>query len=522
MNSDARDSGLPVVSSLEHFSGPSRGRVTWLDGSALDLCLDAERNVHVEHAGSARLCEDHVARFHRAEDSYEVDTPDDVPVWVNRTPIATRRLAHGDMIEFGESGPLSRFRIHRDSEPGRKTVPDIFSDSVAYLRTSRQPAATRTYRAFFGLVRQLTFETTLLFRLTVLVAIVSLAAFAYQQHRISQRLQQRIESGVARLDSVATALARTREEALHPSDLAEMREEFGRRLISNAERLEVLERRSKAIGRVITESLPSIAFLQGSYGFRDRNSELMLRHVVNDQGDPLVSPWGQPLLSLEGEGPLAEVNFLGTGFFIGDQGVLITNRHVAIPWGKSSEAEMLAADDLEPVMMKFVVYLPGVAEAAPVELLLASENADLAILKRLGDSQPQTGLELATGPPAPGDEVIVMGYPTGLRSMLAQSGEAFLEDLEATSNTGFWDVAARLAEAGHIVPLASRGIVGQVSPAAIVYDAETTHGGSGGPVLDMSGKVVAVNAAILPEFGGSNIGVPAAKVRALLQEAAIR
>ena len=41
-------------------------------------------------------------------------------------------------------------------------------------------------------------------------------------------------------------------------------------------------------------------------------------------------------------------------------------------------------------------------------------------------------------------------------------------------------------------------------------------------MLDMNGDVVAVNAAILPEYGGSNLGVPAAKVRALLEEAGLR
>ena len=58
--------------------------------------------------------------------------------------------------------------------------------------------------------------------------------------------------------------------------------------------------------------------------------------------------------------------------------------------------------------------------------------------------------------------------------------------------------------------------MGQVTGDAIVYDAETTHGGSGGPVLGVDGKVVAVNAAIIPRFGGSNLGVPASEARRLI------
>ena len=60
-------------------------------------------------------------------------------------------------------------------------------------------------------------------------------------------------------------------------------------------------------------------------------------------------------------------------------------------------------------------------------------------------------------------------------------------------------VARRLAKTGHVTPLASRGIVGQTTSAYVVYDAETTSGGSGGPVLDLDGRVVAVNAAIIPQ-----------------------
>ena len=218
---------------------------------------------------------------------------------------------------------------------------------------------------------------------------------------------------------------------------------------------------------------------------------------------------------------MAELQFTGTGFIVAESGVLVTNRHVALPW-ENDASEEKADQDLEPVMIKFVAYLPGKAKAVPVELLRASESADLAVLHREDEQRAIPSLRLADAPPTAGVEVIVMGYPTGLRSMLAQSGEAFIGELQKTENTGFWSVAARLAEKGYIAPLASRGIVGQATAAAIVYDAETTHGGSGGPVLDMNGDVIAVNAAILPEYGGSNLGVPAAKVRELLDEAGLR
>ena len=49
-----------------------------------------------------------------------------------------------------------------------------------------------------------------------------------------------------------------------------------------------------------------------------------------------------------------------------------------------------------------------------------------------------------------------------------------------------------------------------------MYDAGTTHGGSGGPVLGLDGRVYAVNAAILPDFEGSNLGVPASEAHLLL------
>ena len=274
--------------------------------------------------------------------------------------------------------------------------------------------------------------------------------------------------------------------------------------------------------RVIAGSIPSVVFIQGAYGFRERATKRMLRHVVDDDGRPLVSALGQPLISLEGGREVAERQFTGTGFAVGDGNALVTNRHVALPWENDASAVDLAGQGLEPGMIKLIVYQPGNAAAIPVELLRASEDADLAILKFKDEAVSILGLRLAADAPVAGDEIIVMGYPTGLRSMLAQSGKSFVEELQKTKDTGFWSGAARLAKQGYIAPLASRGIVGQSTAAIIVYDAETTQGCSGGPVFDTEGLVVAVNTAVLPEYGGSNFGVPATKVRELLAQAGIR
>ena len=81
----------------------------------------------------------------------------------------------------------------------------------------------------------------------------------------------------------------------------------------------------------------------------------------------------------------------------------------------------------------------------------------------------------------------------------------------------FWQIGRRLSDDRLIAPLATVGVVGQVTGGSVVYDAETTYGGSGGPVLNLDGRVLAVNAAILPQFGGSNMGVPAAEALRLLR-----
>ena len=59
-----------------------------------------------------------------------------------------------------------------------------------------------------------------------------------------------------------------------------------------------------------------------------------------------------------------------------------------------------------------------------------------------------------------------------------------------------------------IRPLITQGHIGDILPDKIVFDAQTTSGGSGGPVFNHQGKVIGVTYAILKGFGGSNFGIP--------------
>jgi len=90
--------------------------------------------------------------------------------------------------------------------------------------------------------------------------------------------------------------------------------------------------------------------------------------------------------------------------------------------------------------------------------------------------------------------------------------------LHQQEQTDFWQLAQTLAAKGFIKPLSSSGIVAQNTSEFLVYDAATTHGGSGGPVLSSSGEVVAVNAAILQGYSGSNFGVPVQKLLDLIAQ----
>jgi len=104
--------------------------------------------------------------------------------------------------------------------------------------------------------------------------------------------------------------------------------------------------------------------------------------------------------------------------------------------------------------------------------------------------------------------LVSIGYATGLAAILARAGEDTVQQIVAATNGNPKQVMAELARRNLIRPLTTQGHIGDVLKDKIVYDAQTTSGGSGGPLFNREGKVVGVTYAVVKGFGGSNFGVP--------------
>jgi S1-C subfamily serine protease len=503
---------------LENLTGRSKGSVDWLSEDAITVFVAPRGELLLGDDQSPQEDAEEVATLRWTGDSYVIQATGERYIWVNGHRINSVLLMHGDMIEFEEHGPMSRYRLCQKSFPTKWPIDEIFGDAVSYARSSRRPLRGRVSVAVRESLRRMVVQTTIVFRLAVVAAFCFVLAFGVVLYRNDQALQARLAQDARTIEAVTVLLSQTREEALSDRDLLVLQQQLERQLMLNTERLKTLEQRSDAASRVIAQAVSSIAFLQGAFGLRHIESGAILREVLGPDGQPLKTPFGQPRIEPNGNGPPAEFQFTGTGFLLKNGQHLVTNRHVAMPWTVGDRATAFEASGLAPEILRLIAYLPDVPEPINATLIGTSETADVALLTIAPLQFDDRGLALVQARPRIGDAVFLLGYPTGLKALIAQAGQEFLEKMSESGTTGFWSVAQELSQGNLIRPLASGGIVAQINAGAILYDAETTVGGSGGPALNRDGEVVAINAAILPEFGGSNIGVPVSHLQDLLSK----
>ncbi len=270
--------------------------------------------------------------------------------------------------------------------------------------------------------------------------------------------------------------------------------------------------------QIIHSYAPSVCLIHLAVAFREQNSERRLHYAkVTPEGGPVVDDQGIPLISLEGTGPEVLVHALGTGFLV-TQGGVLTNHHVVEPWWNNDELSSLTQQGLVPVVSLMEVYFPGSPRPFQAVTDKISSEADLALVHvNLGDLKREV-LNFENGNPASlsGEPVLLMGYPTGIDAVLARTDEPTVKEILSSSHEDLTIVLAELGRRNLIRPVITQGHLGDVLPDKIIYDAQTTSGGSGGPLFDRKGKVIGINYEVMRDFGGSNFGIPARYAQAFL------
>jgi DNA-binding response OmpR family regulator/S1-C subfamily serine protease len=285
-------------------------------------------------------------------------------------------------------------------------------------------------------------------------------------------------------------------------------------------RLQKLEIEGKVAQTIILSYEPSVCLIHVVLAFRDHTTGLRLHYAgMTSSGEPTTDEHNNPLLSLTGTGPEVHLDVFGTGFLASASGQILTNHHVAEPWWQNDDLKEMVDQGLEPVIDEMTAYFPGVPHGIAINTEKISSAADVAVVKgslsELGIKQ--IALADGRGSAVSGGPVVLLGYPTALDAILARAGAETLQSIATASKGDPKQVMEELARRNLIRPVTTQGHIGDVLPDKIVYDAQTTSGGSGGPLFNNEGKVIGINFAMVREFGGSNFAIPVGYGKSLLK-----
>jgi len=292
-----------------------------------------------------------------------------------------------------------------------------------------------------------------------------------------------------------------------------------KQLDETTNRLKRIETESQTAEDVIRAYAPSVCLLHVSVSFVERESGRPLRYGgINPDGGPLKDSDGNPVYTLEGRAPEVRADFFGTGFIVGE-GRILTNHHVVQPWWKNDELASVLSQGLTPAIAEMSAYFPEAAAGVSVSISQISDEADLALVKAdlSGLKRPILKIDARKEAAISGQPLLSLGYATGLSAILARAGEEAVNDIVKTTGGDPKKVVDELERRKLIRPLVTQGHIGDVLADKIVYDAQTTSGGSGGPLINRNGEVIGVTFAVVRGFGGSNFGVPIRYAQPLLK-----
>ncbi|MET3599258.1 Do family serine endopeptidase [Martelella mangrovi] len=224
---------------------------------------------------------------------------------------------------------------------------------------------------------------------------------------------------------------------------------------------DVVEAVSPAVVSVVVESdvqpvaqNDGFGFGFGGRGFDNLPDDHPLKRFFRDFGAP-IEPQKPPQPRNGGPRPVAQ----GSGFFVSEDGYLVTNNHVV----REGDAFSVLMDDGTEYDAKLV----GTDPRTDLAVLKVDADRDFTYVNFADDSNLRVG-----------DWVVAVGNPFGLGGTVTSG----------------------------IVSALGRDIASGPYDDYIQVDAAVNHGNSGGPTFDLNGEVVGINTAIFSPSGG-NVGI---------------
>ncbi len=440
-----------------HLSGSKRGKTECFADSEIRVGTDPSCNFNFDQSIDQNTSPFH-AEIILQECDYVLKDLDSVKgTFVNNRQIKEVVIHDGDLIEYGSNGPRVRFRIKSEEGDVCKPFREILADSMDLAREPQKGRKLITATAFFKtLLNEAFTQSSAKFKLvTVFILLLTLIGIITLFHNIYFSLTE------------------------------------------TSKRVELLEFESDIGEKIIKDFSRGVCLIQCSFSLVDEVT-----------GNPLKS-WR--------DGTLLTNKLTGTGFVISN-GKIITNRHIAEPWWQQIEQAIPLEPGFIPKLEVFRAFFPNIVDPVPLKVEKVSDTVDIALLSFNPEDIeiPELELDLSGRDAIEGEPVVLLGYPAGMSALYAKSDPEIALEI---SKLPFVEAAQELSNRNLIKPIATQGHISDVLNKRIIYDAQTTVGGSGGPLFNNKGKVIAVNYGIFRGFRGANFGVPIKYALKLMEDA---
>jgi len=454
----------------------------------------------------------------RANGLYRVtDFDRTVPLTLNGNPLNPgSEIRDGDEFRIGESELVLHFYPVRDlpavvlpSARETHVAPFIEAAAIESAATARRDDAKVFLREFTReLVREIN-PSTKIVTLGIAIALVGgMLYLGFAMYKELQRSRRLIDDQRVQLGQMRDQVSKTNEQIVNIDE-------------SNKQ---IQYSLSLAV-KLRSEYGSGVCLIAGSYYFVEAGTGRPLRYAeaqMNDSGAAVQSGTAPEAFTPEGNAAIAEYEFVGTGFHIG-QGYVLTNRHIAQPWIADDRAQSISGSfNAQPRLRKLIAYFPNIPQAIPLKFKGAASRDDLAVcnldIPEVPETIPVLPLETEPDAVAVGKTVVMMGYPSGPDRLLALLDDAESRGIQQRYGTPMAQLEY-LSQTKRIQPLTTQGSITDLDVRRIVYDARTAEGGSGAPLFGPSGRVIGVNFAVFTENQASNFAVPIRFGLPLLQRA---